>query len=123
MIVGRVNAFKEAIIPLQIRGTSGRFQNAEAVIDTGYSGEITVTPYIVEQLHLPFRELRSYELGDGELVEFAIHDAVIMWDEEEREIGALVTNGGVMVGMSRLTGYTLFIDAIDGGEVRIEQRG
>lgn len=97
MISGKVTSFREAVIPLQIREVASQFISLDAVIDTGYSGELTVTPEIVENLQLPFRENRSYELGNGELVEFAVHDAIVMWDGEEHEIGVLVTNGGVLV--------------------------
>ncbi len=93
-----------------------------AVVDTGYNGSLSVTPDIAQRLELPFRETRSYELGSGEIVEFQVHDITVVWDGELREAAALVTDGGVLVGMSMMTGYTLFIDAIDGGEVRIKRR-
>lgn len=65
---------------------------------------------------------RFYELGDGNPVEFDIHLLSVLWDGQEQHGEALVTNGGVLLGMSLLRGYHLFIDVIDGGEVRIEAR-
>ena len=73
-------------------------------------------------MQLPFRETRSYELGNGETVEFQVHAITVFWDGEPKEVSALVTDGGVLVGMSLMTGYTLFVDVIDGGEVRIAKR-
>jgi predicted aspartyl protease len=65
---------------------------------------------------------RFYELGDGNRVEFDIHRVKVLWDGQERDVEALVTGGGVLVGMSLLHGYHLFVDVVDGGEVRIKAR-
>jgi clan AA aspartic protease len=122
MILGKVNAFKQAVISLEWQGPSGQTATIDAVIDTGYDGYLTVTPDLATRLQLPFRETRTYELGSGDLVDFPIHDATVLWNGQAQNIATLVTAGGVLVGMSLLTGYTLFIDAVDGGEVRIEAR-
>jgi len=122
MIIGSVNAFREAVITLELHGAAGYTETVDATIDTGYNGYLSVTPAIVARLQFPFREIRTYELGSGDLFDFAIHDASILWDGQLQVSACLVTDGGVLVGMSMLSGYTLFIDAIDGGVVRIEAR-
>ena len=122
MILGKVNAFKQAVIPLSLHDSNGRAENVDAVIDTGFDGLLTVSSDLVSRLQLPFLETRSYELGDGNPVNLDIHRITVIWDGQDRDIEALVTHSGVLVGMSMLTGYTLFIDAIDGGAVRIEPR-
>ena len=94
----------------------------EAAIDTGFDGYLSVTPDEAARARMPFREVRTYELGSGQLVEFPVHDATVMWDSQEVEVPALVTDGGFLIGMAMLTGYVLHIDVIDGGEVRIERR-
>jgi clan AA aspartic protease len=122
MVSGSVNAFKQAIVVLELRGPNGHTENVEVVIDTGFDDFFTVSPDLQTRLQMPFREIRSYELGDGNLVNFPIHQVTVVWDGQDRDVEALVTDGGVLLGMSMLTGYTLFIDAIDGGEVRIARR-
>lgn len=64
MIQGQINALRQAVVPLELRGFAG----------------------------------------------------------QERDIEALVTEGGVLVGMLLLQGYHLFMDVVDGGEVRIQPR-
>lgn len=122
MILGKVNAFKQAVITLELRGAAGYVENVNAVIDTGYDGFLSVTPDIAARLQFPFIETRTYELGSGELFDFPIHDAALFWDGQSQMCECLVTHGGVLIGMSMLRGYTLFIDAIDGGVVNIEAR-
>ena len=122
MILGNVNALKQAVISLELHGPHGQIETVDTVIDTGYNGDLTVTPDIASRLQFPFRETRTYELGSGELLDFPIHNATVIWDGQTQIIATVVTDGGILVGVSLLTGYTLFIDAIDGGEVRIEAR-
>ena len=79
-------------------------------------------PDLVARLELPFGMTRSYELGDGGRVAFDIHRTTVLWDGQERDVEAIVTNGGALVGMAMLSGYRLFVDVADGGEVLIEAR-
>ena len=50
MIQGVVNAALEAVIPLTLQGPAGQTREIEAVIDTGFSGSLT----------LPLRWWRSW---------------------------------------------------------------
>ena len=54
MIEGVVNAALEAVIALPVSGPAGQTQEVEAVIDTGYSGFLTLPPALVRDLGLPF---------------------------------------------------------------------
>ena len=122
MIRGHVNAARQAIIPLQLRGPNGRAESIEAIVDTGFDGLLTLPPDLVARLALPYGMTRSYTLGDGGIMEFDIHEATVVWDGQERDVGAIVSEGGVLVGMALLDGYRLFVDVADGGEVQIEAR-
>jgi hypothetical protein len=42
MIPGRVTASREALIRVKVEGNGGRALEIEAVIDTGYDGELTL---------------------------------------------------------------------------------
>ncbi len=122
MIIGKVNSIKQAVVSLELSGSDGQKEILEAVIDTGYDGYLSVTPSIAARLQLPFRETRTYELGSGELFDFPVHDVAIQWDGDLKIIASIVTEGGVLIGMSLLSGYTLFIDATYGGVVQIDSR-
>jgi clan AA aspartic protease len=122
VIRGQVSADKEAVIPLQLRGVQGQVETIQAVVDTGFTGAVALPSALVGRLGMPFRMTRPYELGDGNVVHFDIHEATVVWNGQDRPMEALVTAGAALVGMSFLIGHHLFIDVIDGGEVRIEPR-
>jgi clan AA aspartic protease len=122
MIRGHVNASRQAVIPLQLFGPNQQTETVEAVVDTGFDGSLTLSPELVARLELPFGMTRSYAMGDGRTVEIDVHRTTILWDGQEREVDAPVTSGGVLVGMSLLLGFHLFVDAAEGGEVRIQPR-
>ena len=54
MIEGFVTANREAIVPLSLRGLEGETREVNAVIDTGYSGALTLPPALVAELELPY---------------------------------------------------------------------
>ena len=54
MIEGVVNAAREAVVTISVRGPDGQAREIEAVIDTGYSGFLTLPASLVEDLGLPF---------------------------------------------------------------------
>lgn len=122
MIQGQVNALRQAVIPVELRSPNGQPIQVDAVIDTGFDGFVTVAPDQAQRLQLPFLEVRSYALGDGRAVDFAIHLVTVVWDGQERDGEALVTDGGILVGMSLLHGYHLFIDVVEGGVIRLQAR-
>ena len=54
MIEGVVNAALEAVVPLRVQGPAGRTREVQAVVDTGYSGFLTLPAGLVIELGLPF---------------------------------------------------------------------
>jgi clan AA aspartic protease len=122
MIRGHVNASRQPVIPLQLSGPNGQIATVDALVDTGFDGLLALPADLVVRLALPFGMTRSYELGDGRSVPFDIHRTAIVWDGQEREVAAVITTGGALVGMALLHGYHLFVDVAEGGEVRIETR-
>ncbi len=55
MIVGAVNNFREAVVRLAVAGPGGKRHAIEAVIDTGFTGSLSVPSAIIALLNLPFR--------------------------------------------------------------------
>ena len=88
MIEGVVNAAHEAVVTLPLRGPTGPAREIEAVIDTGYSGFLTLPPSLVEELGLPFRLHGRAVLANGDTETFAVHGVTVVWDGQPRYIEA-----------------------------------
>ena len=120
MIEGAVNAAHEAGVGLRVRGPSGRTRDVRAVVDTGFSRFLTVTPAMVTELGLDFRGVDRFFLADGSEVTLHVYDVTVLWDGQPRDVDALVADTTPLAGMSLLDGHSLYMDVEDGGRVVIE---
>jgi clan AA aspartic protease len=120
MITGMVNAYREALIPLSVQDVNGQEHAIDAVIDTGYTGGLTLPPALIAALGLTWRGYASAVLGDGSLQRFAVYAATVIWDGQARVVEIDAADTDPLVGMGLLYGYEVRIQAIDGGAVIIE---
>lgn len=72
MITGVVNSEREAIIHLVVRGPNGQEREIEAVIDTGFTGFLTLPFSLILSLGLIWRGQAQATLGDGSLHQFDV---------------------------------------------------
>ena len=119
MITGKVDNL-EAIVELEILDTANRPYLVRTVIDTGYNGCLTIPPEVVSILSLHSIGQCRAMLADGNEVLLEEFVATILWNGQPRQIGVTQAEGGALLGMKLLKGCRLTIDAIEGGEVRIE---
>jgi clan AA aspartic protease len=121
MITGQVTADHEAIVELTLLDPHGGGNTLFAVVDTGFSGDLTVSPALIAQLGLPvlFDRVEA-TLADGSMVELALHRGRVIWDGQILTVEVLAGDGGPLIGMSLLYGYRLCADVLDGGAVTIE---
>jgi clan AA aspartic protease len=119
MISGWVNAYREAIVRLTVRGLQGQEQTIEAVIDTGFNGYLTLPPALIAALGLPFRRNGRALLGDGSAVTFDIHEAVILWGGRSRRIPVDAAETDSLLGMGLLYGHELSVQIIEEGDAFI----
>jgi clan AA aspartic protease len=90
------------------------------VIDTGFNGFLTLPVELIPDLELQFVGTTNAALGDGKQVYFDVYEATVVWDGKERNVVALATDGGALVGTSLLWGYKVTLTMEAGGAVRIE---
>lgn len=119
MITGVVNANQEAIIQLVVTGPSGQQQNSEAIIDTGFTGFLTLPPAYIATLGLSWLSRQSGILADGSVDVFDVYVATVMWDGQSRTVEVEAANTEPLVGMSLLDRHSLRIDVLRGGVVTI----
>ena len=69
MIIGQVNHRNEAIISVQIGDSGGQIMTLDTVIDTGFSGYLSLPPSAIAAMQLPYIETQAYSLGNNTRVD------------------------------------------------------
>jgi clan AA aspartic protease len=118
MITGIVNRDIEPTIRLTVRG-QGNEQELEAIVDTGFTGFLTLPPAVIATLGLPRLCRGRAELANGTIDLFDIHEATVVWDGTARTVEAESADTDVLVGMALIKGSHLHMHAVDGGAVVI----
>ena len=119
MMQGYVNTGYEAVISLVIK-YNNRLKSINAVIDTGFTGFLSLPQSIIDELELPWSYSDFATLGDGSETLFDVHDATIIWDGQFREIEINSADTDPLLGMKMLRGFRLQVDTLQGGLVTIE---
>jgi predicted aspartyl protease len=78
MISGSVNTNREAVISLVVNGPSGQVQEIEAVIDTGFTGSLTLPSVVIGFLELSWLGRGETMLGDGSFHPVDVYAATVM---------------------------------------------
>ena len=89
------------------------------MVDTGYTGFLTLPPALVNELGLPFAYVGRAFLANDDQVAFNVHGVTLLWYGEPRDIEADATGSTPLVGMLLLDGYDPNIQVRDGGRVVI----
>jgi clan AA aspartic protease len=121
-LTGVVTVRREAVLRLTVLGTGGRQAEVEAILDTGFTGHLTLPRTIVDKLAPRSQGVREAVLADGHRVALETFRARVVWDGETREVQVLASRGGdALVGMALLWGYEVRLRVEEGGAVVIER--
>ena len=120
MMQGVVNLNCEATIRFVIGNENAQRRVIDAVIDTGYTGFLSLPREVIVSLNLPWTGVDRGTLGDGSETTFEVYAATIIWNGEYQNIPVNEAETDPLVGMSLLYGYDLRIQAVEGGIVAIE---
>ena len=120
MITGVFND-REARVPLVVHGPSHQEQGIAAIIDTGFSGYLTLPFAVIDALALDLIGQGEALVGDGTIQVFDLYEAILSWDDERIVIDVAVAETEPLMGMSLIYGHDLRIQAIEDGKVTIEK--
>jgi clan AA aspartic protease len=120
MMQGTVNLNCEGTIPLVVSNQNRQTQLIDAVIDTGYTGFLSLPREIIVTLNLPWSGIDRGTLGDGSEVTFEVYTEAVIWDGQYRNIPVNKAETDPLIGMSLLYRYDLQIRAMEGGNVTIK---
>lgn len=121
MIKGRVGSDQQARIEIDIIDSAGHPRSLKVSLDTGFTGSLSLPAETVQRLGLPSVGQRTFELANGELFEFDVYLATVTWHERPTDALVLKSEGSPLLGVTLLWGSRMKLDALDGGEVTIEE--
>jgi clan AA aspartic protease len=119
MMQGRVNQRCEATLSIAVKNGE-IMQMVDAVIDTGFSGFLTLPSDTISTLGFSWEGRDVATLGNGTFCTFEVYIGLVIWDGQYREIYINESETIPLIGMQLLRGYDLRIQAIEGGLVMIE---
>ena len=122
MIQGTVNSAYEAVVPLPLRGPAGQARDVDAVVDTGFTRFLTLSPAMVAELGLDYIGVNSVILADGSETKLEVYGVTVLWDGQPREVVAYVSDTTPLIGMSLLHKHNLNVDVEYGGRVLIQAK-
>lgn len=120
MMTGIVSKRYEAIVHLVVRGPLGEALEIAAIIDTGFSGWLSLPTSTIAQLGLPFRRRGRAFLADGSETIFDIYEGVVIWNGQPQRTPIDEADTEPLIGMQMLAGYELTIEVVVGGQVIIK---
>jgi clan AA aspartic protease len=121
MISGKVVALRGAAVPMAIYDADGLKHEFEAIVDTGFSGWLTLPADTISALGLPWRAQRRGLLADGTEVVYRSYEAKLAWDGRTVTVRVSGVGSEPMIGMRLMIGHRILIENIDGGAVTIER--
>ena len=92
------------MVTIEIMDAEGRLRPVEVVLDTGFTGYLTLPPETIRQLGLTSVGQRTFELANGELYEFETYLAQVSWHARLTDAVVLRSDSEPLLGMALLWG-------------------
>ena len=121
MIRGTVNDRLEPMVVLEISNGDGRYQPVEALMDTGFTEDLTLPPDMVARLGLEYLERIPLFLADDQRIETSVYEGSVRWFGQDRIIRVIAAEGEPLFGMSLIEDCQVTFRARRGGDVLIEE--
>jgi clan AA aspartic protease len=110
----------QAWIRLKVGGPKGNVRSIKALVDTGYTGWLTLPAAIVEELGLLWQDAVAGTLADGSLVVLDVYEATVIWNQRPRQIRVDQADAVPLIGMALMQGYELNVKVRSRGKVTLK---
>ncbi len=111
MIHGYVDQYLQAKIPIAIVGKNHKASTLEAVVDTGFTGDLCISIYERNKIELVFSHTEKFELGDGSQPEQDVFVGQLVFDGQQLGVDVLVSQSrDTLIGAALLVNKKLEID-------------
>ena len=124
MKIGTVRLCEEGLLPLvpiEVEsGTEDDRTELEALLDSGFTGAISVPLRTVEGLKLEWSGEHSVTLGDASKVGVDLYEGIVLFAGRRYRCAVLATGDVPTVGMHLMQGMKVCFEALEGGAIEIE---
>ena len=120
MIRGRLNELLEPMVTVEVSNGDGDWRTVEALLDTGFSGHLTLAQDLIESLGLDYAGQTQMVLADGEDTTARAYVGFVNWFGQTRRAEIIASEGVPLLGMSLLAGCKITMRVRQGGEALIE---
>jgi len=119
MITGRVEN-RQALVPITYRLPGQPDLILEHVVDTGFTGELTLPPAGITAMGLPFAYEEEIKLANDSKEQIPVHMATILWQGQELAVRVFATGRRPLFGTALMDRKELVIQFADNGLVTID---
>lgn len=120
MTTGFFTPENEAALTLEAVGPEGS-RSFEAIIDTGFTGGLTLPPDWIEELGLPQTGVEDMVLADGRASDTPLYNGYVVLGEEAYEVVVAEAPTITLLGTDLLWGFSLYVEFQPNGAVELER--
>jgi clan AA aspartic protease len=112
---------RHILLPLTFRLSGLPDVTVDFVVDTGFTGLLTLPLEAVRAMRLPFLHRIPAKLADGSYIEVENYSATVTWNGGETEVRVLATGDRPLLGTALLYGSELMAQFREEGLVTIDE--
>jgi len=120
VITGTVNSRLELVIRLPVRDSVGQEHEVETILDTGFTGALTLPPSLIANFGLDWDSRGSALLANGSIEQFDIYAATVVWDGKAHPVLVQAIDASPLLGMELLADHDLRARVQVGGKIEID---
>ncbi len=111
---------RRILIDLVLRGFGDQEAELEFVLDTGFTGVLTMPPSVCEALELQYIRPQPANLADGSSVVLEVYQAALVWHSGVYDVEVLAMEGAPLIGMTLLEDSEVRFQGREGGFASIK---
>lgn len=118
MIAGIVRDEIEVVVSLELLNALNQLQPVDFILDSGFTGYLSLSHEIVQQLGLNPRGTQEGQLADGSVSFCQLVNVTVIWNGIPQRLEAQIL-GEPLIGTRLLKGFELRAKFVRNGEVTI----
>ncbi len=115
LLIGEVSANKEVVLTVQIKDDGEIFHPVRCVLNTGFSGYLTLPASAIDVLHLRYIDEIYLVIAGNQPSRLRAYEGVVEWHTSFITVLVLEVEGHPNIGMRLLYGSDLHVHVVDGG--------